>query len=251
MLQYNGYLSFIVPDNLFSGNRSDSYQVLINNQVPFVSFNPSNQLFFPGIQQYICYFLLHKHSPGLTTIIEHDDTNKFTIHLEDRPVNPVRSWTPHSEKLVKQFVSNERNQVVYNRGKSLNLYKGNKYPIIYTPDKTVYTNNLDLAAGYGQKKAIIFAISVNLAFKMDYLGNVGAGPNTFYIPFKTIADGKKLKTFLKSDTYKELALATKTTRQYLKIAFIEHLKLDKIVSKGKQTNKLKNKKINKNTRKRK
>ena len=38
---------------------------------------------------------------------------------------------------------------------------------------------------------------------------------------------------INSNDYKTLALATKTTRQYLKIAFIEHLKLTKIMGHNK------------------
>ena len=68
---------------------------------------------------------------------------------------------------------------------------------------------------------------------MDYSGKFGAGPNTFYIPFNTITEGKKLEQFLGSPDYKTLALATKTTRQYLKIAFIEHLKLTTIFNSNK------------------
>jgi hypothetical protein len=86
-----------------------------------------------------------------------------------------------------------------------------------------------LARGLKIKKAIIFSISPDLEFKMDYSGKFGVGPNTFIIPFKTIAEGKRLERFLNSEDYKTLALATKTTRQYLKIAFIEHLKLTKIM----------------------
>ena len=247
MLKHHGYLSFIVPDNIFSGNGSECYQVLLKNDVPFISFNPSNQTFFPGIQQYICYFILNKISTKSNfTIVESDNTNKIKIHLEDRPVNPIRNWSNHSEKLVKKFVSNERNQVVYNRGKNLNSYKGTKYPVIYTPIKTLHTNNIDLAAGFGKKKAIVFSISTDLAFKMDYSGKFGAGPNTFYIPFETVVQGKRLETFLNSKDYKQLVLATKTSRQYLKIALIEHLKLDKIMKSNPRTQKrIHNKKANK------
>jgi hypothetical protein len=82
---------------------------------------------------------------------------------------------------------------------------------------------------------------------MDYSGNYGAGPNTFWIPFTNQSEGKKLEQFLKSDDYKTLALATKTNRQFLKIPFIEHLKLEKIM---KQTNKTRrNKNINNKTKK--
>lgn len=229
LLNNGGYLSFIVPDNIFAGNGSTSYQTIIENDIPFVSFNPSNQSFFYKIHQPVCYFILHKGRKPGTTTIEHDDRLTFQITLKDRPVNPIRDWTLHNEKLINQFVGNERNNVSYNRGKSIQLYKGNKYPVIFTPSKTLQTNNLKLAAGYGIKKAIIFSISPDLAFKMDYSGKFGAGPNTFYIPFNTNTEGKRLEKFLNSNEYKTLALATKTTRQYLKIAFIEHLKLTKIM----------------------
>lgn len=243
MLTNGGYLSFIVPDNIFSGNGSQSYKTLIQNHIPFVSFNPSNQSFFHKIQQPVCYFILHKDNKNEFTKIEHNDQLTFQIKLHDRPVNPIRNWTPYTEKLINQFVSTERNNVIYNRGKSIKSYKGNKYSVIFTHSKTLETNNPKLAAGFGIKKAIIFSISPELAFKMDYSGHFGSGPNTFYIPFNTISEGKKLEHFLNSPDYKTLALATKTTRQYLKIAFIEHLKLTHIFREHYKTNKTKNRKI--------
>jgi hypothetical protein len=247
MLKNGGYLSFVVPDNIFSGNGLPSYHILIENHVPFVSFNPSNQTFFHKIQQPVCYFILHKINKPGTTTIQHNDQLTFQITLQDRPVNPIRNWTLNTEKLINKFVSNERNTVSYIRGKSIKSYKGNKYPIIFTPSKTLQTNNPALAPGHGTKKAIIFSISPELAFKMDYSGKFGAGPNTFYIPFNTNIEGKKLQKFLNSDDYKTLALATKTTRQYLKISFIEHLKLTKIMG----HTKTKKHKINHNNKTRK
>lgn len=89
---------------------------------------------------------------------------------------------------------------------------------------------MELAPGINIKKAVIFAISPNLEFDMDYTGKYGVGPNTFYIPFKTFAQGKHLEVFLKSDHYKTIALACKTSRQFLKIGFIEHLNLHKIMN---------------------
>jgi hypothetical protein len=244
LLKTDGYLSFIVPDNIFSGNGSESYKILIQNDVPFISFN---QTFFKSIQQPICYFLLHKtnNTTKNNTIIENNNINKrFTIKLEDRPVNPIRNWSPYTENLIKKYVSNKRNEVHYNRGANLKMYKGTKYPIIYSPLKTLYTNTKDLAIGLGIKKAIIFAISVDLSFKMDYSGDYGLGPNTFYVPFETIKEGKKIETFLNSEEYKSLALATKTTRQYLKLSFIEYLNFEKIL-KTQETNKMR---TNKTTR---
>ena len=241
LLKKGGYLSFVVPDNIFSGNGSQSYQTIIQNRVPFVSLNPSNQSFFNKIQQHVCYFILQKLPSQTLTTIEHNNEQTFQIKLQDRPVNPIRNWTLYTEKLINKFVSNQRNNVSYNRGKSINSYKGNKYTVIYTPSKTLHTNNPKLAPGINIKKAIIFSISPDLAFTMDYSGKYGAGPNTFYIPFNSIVEGKKLERFLNSKEYKTLALATKTTRQYLKIAFIEYLKLTTIMGSNNKTKKHKDK----------
>ena len=242
-------MSFVVPDNIFSGNGSQSYQTIIQNRVPFVSLNSSNQSFFNKIQQHVCYFILQKQPSQTLTTIEYNDQQTFQIKLQDRPVNPIRNWTLNTEKLINKFVGNQRNVVSYNRGKSINSYKGNKYTVIYTPSKTLHTNNPTLAPGINIKKAIIFSISPELAFKMDYSGNYGAGPNTFYIPFNTNAQGKKLEKFLNSKEYKTLALATKTTRQYLKIAFIEYLKLTKIMGLNKTKKNKDKQKHNNKTRK--
>jgi len=242
MLKNNGYLAFIVPDNMFAGNGSKSYQILIQNNVPFVSFNPHNQTFFPTIQQYICYFLLHKTQqkiPTSKTTIE-SNNHTFITELQNRPVNPVRNWNKHTENLIQTFVSNDKNETKYNRGKPISFYNGSKYPIIYTPSKLLHTNNIELAVGKGIKKAVIFAISTQLEFKMDYTGKYGVGPNTFYIPFVSTTQGKHLEKFLNSKQYKTLALATKTTRQYLKNAFIQHLKLTKIFNDNVKTKKKKN-----------
>ena len=114
---------------------------------------------------------------------------------------------------------------IYNRGDSLASYKGTKYPIIYTPLKTLYSNDISKAVGFGIKKAIIFAISTKLTIKMDFKGEYGVGPNTIYIPFVSSAQGKQLEELLNKEDVKMLALITKTSRQYLKLAFIEYLKL--------------------------
>jgi hypothetical protein len=228
MLKHGGYISFLTPDNLFSGNGVNAYKPLVENWVSFVSFHSEIQGFFPGIQQYMCYFLLQKNEKR-ETLIENTDGKQFHVMLEDRAVNPVRNWTKKTEMLVRKYISNKKNVARYNRGKLLASYKGNKFSLIYTSSKKIGTNKSELAVGIGIKKAVIFAISPDLKFEMDYKGKYGIGPNTFYIPFNTIAEGNRLEHFLKSDEYKILALATKTTRQYLKIGFIEHLNLTKIM----------------------
>jgi len=232
LLKFGGYISFLTPDNLFSGNGLNAYKILVKNWVSFVSFNSEIQRLFPGIQQYMCYFLLKKNENNKKreTIIENTNGEKFHIMLEDRAVNPVRNWTQKTEMLIRKYISNKKNVARYNRGKALSSYKGNKYSLIYTSSKKIGTNQSELAVGLGIKKAVIFAISPDLKFEMDYEGKFGIGPNTFYIPFNTVVEGKRLEQFLKSDEYKMLALATKTTRQYLKIGFIEHLNLEKIMT---------------------
>jgi hypothetical protein len=247
ILKPNGYISLITPDNIFSGNGVESYRIMIQNRVSFISFNSEIQDLFPGIQQYMCYFLLQKKVGENKTVIENTYGTRFQIILEDRPMNPVRDWTSKTEQMIKKYISNTKNTAIYNRGKPFALYKGNKYSLIYTKTKKLTCNNIEYAVGLGIKKAVIFAISTDLDFVMDYNGKYGVGPNTFYIPFDTITEGKRLEHFLNSSDYRQLALATKTTRQYLKIAFIQHLNLTKIMgSIPKNTQRRSNKKrINK------
>lgn len=244
LLKDDGYLTFLVPDNMLSGNGNVGYNTMIQYNVYFVSFNKEIQTFFPKIQQYICYFLLQKKKPS-STIIQNTNGEEFTTQLLDRPVNPVRNWNLYIEKLLKQYITNEKNNAVYNRGKPLSVYNGTKYSVIYTSSKKLRTNKLEYAPGLNIKKAVIFAISPNLEFEMDYTGKYGVGPNTFYIPFNTVSQGRQLNAFLKSHHYNLMALACKTSRQFLKIGFIEHLNLHKIMNTNKSNTK-KRKSNNKN-----
>lgn len=224
LLTPGGYLSFIVPDRMFGGNGTKAYKTLLLASIKFISFNPKNQVYFPNIQQYICYFLLQKSKSTRKTTIE-SRNGTFQTHLTNRPVNPIIDWTHHTDELTNKYIGNIRNTSIYNRGDSLASYKGTKYPIIYTPLKTLYSNDISKAVGFGIKKAIIFAISTKLTIKMDFKGEYGVGPNTIYIPFVSSAQGKQLEELLNKEDVKMLALITKTSRQYLKLAFIEYLKL--------------------------
>jgi hypothetical protein len=87
-----------------------------------------------------------------------------------------------------------------------------------------------MAHGLGQKKVVIFIISPQLHFEVDFTGKFGVGPNTIYIPFQTDKEGLLLVDFFNSDIYKTLALATKVNRQFLKIKFIQYLNLNKVLS---------------------
>ena len=223
------YLLFITPDNLFSGG-SKAYLKLLEGHVEMISFDKSIKIFFPKIQEYICYFLFKKEDPGQTLIIGNDGQS-FECFLRNRPVNPVRNWSQYTEYLVNTYLLDTKNNSVYNRGKTLCEYQISEegYALIYTPSKYLYTTNKKLAIGLGIKKIIIFAISPNLEFKTDFEGNYGLGPNTFYIPIKNKDEGIKLEKWLNSDIYKIIALSSKTSRQFLKIKFLQHLHLEKII----------------------
>ena len=224
------YLLFITPDNLFSGG-SKAYLKLLEGHVEIICFDKSIQTFFPKIQEYICYFLFKKQEPGQTLIIGNDGQS-FECFLRKRPVNPVRNWSQDTEHLINTYLLDKRNNSVYNRGKPLNQYQisgQEEDALIYTPSKYLYTTNKKLAIGLGIKKIVIFAISPNLEFKTDFDGNYGLGPNTFYIPINNLDEGLKLEQWFNSDIYKKLALSSKTSRQFLKIKFLQHLHLEKII----------------------
>lgn len=241
ILLVNGHLAFITPNNLFAGNSSSVYKRLVTESNINVNSIVFEKKPFPKVQQLFCYFHIN-----LTNKLKKETliNNEFKTLLLDRPINPVMNWTIGSEALVKQYLlpSGKKNGAKYNRGKSVGEYVGNKYKLVYKPNgEMLGTNSLELAVGYGIKKIVIFAISPSLEFVSDFKGEYGVGPNTFYIPIKSAIEGRKLATFLSSDKYKELALACKTTRQFLKIGFIEHLNINKIVSNN-ITNKTRKKK---------
>lgn len=234
----NGHLGFITPNNLFAGNSSAVYKRIVTDNKLEVSSIVFEKKPFPGVQQLFCFFLINKVEKS-NKIRKTTINNEFTTTLLDRPINPVMNWTNKVESLVKKYISNTvKNGAKYVRGKSVSDYIGNKYKLIYKPDGAMLTtNSLEMASGYGVKKVVIFAISPSLQFEADFDGKFGVGPNTFFIPIASINEGKKLVKFLESDEYKELALACKTTRQFLKIGFIEHLNLNKIYNKGNKTRK--------------
>lgn len=243
MLNSGGYIAFITPDNILSGNTTKAYPVFLENYVKFVSLDNIQRRFFPSVQQHMCYFIIEKEGKKKNTILINNNGDKLTINIKDRVLNPVRNWSIKTDKLIDTYLSDTKNHVVYNRGKNLDAYKGTKYTLIYTPDKMLHTNNEKLAVGYGIPKIVIFGISTKLDFKDDYAGEYGVGPNTFYIPIKNASEGKRISSFLKSDIYSLLVESTKTTRQFMKIALLEYLNIDKIVRKPgtKKIRKYKNK----------
>lgn len=219
------HVVMLTPDNIFSSPAATL------RGVKTIVFSPELEQAFNGqIQQPLCWFHIVIGWRGLTTVINANNPS-FTVDIFRHPINPVRHWTKSTEKLTNDWLQTRQNAAVYNRGKPLSEYsaRSGTYKCVYTPSKNIYTNRVALAIGHGVKKIIIFIISPLLEFVVDNTGNLCCGPNTIYIPFTNVAEGKKLATFFASETYKTLALATRTTRQFLKLAFIQHLNLAKIV----------------------
>ena len=236
-LKAEGYLSFITPDNLFSGG-SKTYKELIENNVIIISFDKIIQIFFPKIQQIMCYFLVNKTKSQETMIIGNNGSS-FPCLLEPRPVNPVRDWNKDTEQLIQTYIGKTKNNGVYNRGKVLHTYKPENfaienddifYSLIYKPNEKLSVQEKSLAIGFGQKKIVIFLISPNLDFECDFDGIYGVGPNTFYFPIKNKEEGILLDRFFKSDVYKKIMMSTKTTRQFIKIACLQYLNVNKIIT---------------------
>ena len=236
---FTDYILVITPDNIFSGG-SKLYKRMVNkHSVLLIDLDKSNQQFFLKIQQYICYFLIQNghnvdnDGHDVLTKIICNDGSFFSVKLVDRPVNPVRNWNAETENLIRKYISNTKNNIVYNRGKSIQHYgsEGCNHDIalIYTPTKFLYTNRDDLAVGYEIKKIVIFCISVKMEFKLDLDGQYGVGPNTFYIPLENNQSEKWIR-FLESDDYKTMVSSTKTNRQFLKNTFIQHLNYEYILN---------------------
>ena len=235
LLSDGGWMSLIVPDNLFSGG-SKTYKQLIQHNVVRLNVCKSNQQYFPKIQQFICYFLLEKivGAIGITNIVGAttdivttvgttlvcNNGDLLFVSLLDRPINPIRDWNVDTEQLANRYISPSRNQAVYVRGLPVSSYIGSQYKIIYTPSKWLAN---DIAVGIGIKKVVIFSISIHLEFMIDWDGEWGVGPNTFYIPIESVEDGMRWKQFLESPEYRTLAVACRTCRQFLKNAFVSHL----------------------------
>jgi hypothetical protein len=220
LLAQDGFMSLIVPDNLFSGGNK-TYKELIKYQIPILNLCKSNQLYFPKIQQFICYFLMQKHTDTgtSTTKIICNNGDVMNVRLSGRPINPVRDWNPKMEELTNKYISLNKNDAVYVRGFPVSQYVGDKHKVIYTPTAWL-TSDSDSIPGLGVKKIVIFSISIDFKFTIDWDGQFGVGPNTFYIPIKDEADGLMWKQFLESSDYHALATACRTCRQFLKNSFV-------------------------------
>jgi hypothetical protein len=229
LLNIDGYLIFITPDNIMTGNTNKAYEEIIKLHVIYISFNNIKKRYFPTVGQPMCYFFIQNTQSDKQTKIEISGENIFLVKLQDRPLNPVREWTKENEELVNKYITNDTNNVVYNRGTSASEYKGGKYEVVYTPTPPyLYTNNIELANGLNIRKVILFETKPLSHGILDATGKYGVGPHTFYVPFNTILEGKILDRFFKSEIYKTLVRIS-TTSQYLKTSLIKHLNIPNIL----------------------
>ena len=229
LLEDNGYLLFITPDNLLTGNTGTAYKEIIKINTLVININNIQKRYFPKIGQSMCYFLVEnsQKNTNVKTIIVNQYGEKLNVILQNRSVNPIRNWTAKTELLLKKYLIHSENKAVYNRGTDESDYMGGKYEVIYKPNKNLHTDNIALAPGLGFKKMVLFENIPESEGKLDITGNYGVGPHTMYIPFETNTEGKILQNFFKSTDYKDL-LNSILTSQYLKTSIIKHLNLIKI-----------------------
>jgi len=218
ILKENGYLSFIVPDNMFS--KLNNY--LTNNNIIYINFLGN---YFKSIQCNVCYFILNNTTKKYKTIIEDINGNKSNILLDDRKINPIKEWNNYTDELVNKYISKTKNNSVYNRGKNISEYIGSKYDVIYLPNKILKTDDILLAKGFGINKIIIFMMHSELKYLIDYNGIYGSGPNTLYIPFTSIDECKYLDHILSSNEFKLLVNITRGIRKFMKLALFQYLKI--------------------------
>lgn len=227
LLSPKGHLAFIVPSNLFSGNAHALYAWMVEHaHIKQITFLSKEMGHFPHVQHAMCHFTLAlNRRTGTGTRISSAAAAPFSVLLRNRVCNPVSHWTPSTEKLVARWIGDTKHIGAHAvRGKSVASYRGTKYAIAFTPNRTLRTNSTELAKGKGEKKAILFVMSPETpAFKMDWSGRMGAGPNTFYVAFSSEQEGKRIETFLTGDVFAELVASTRTTRQFVKTGMLEHL----------------------------
>jgi hypothetical protein len=236
LLNKNGYLLFVTPDNIMTGNTNKAYEEIIKYNTLYISFNNIQKRYFPSIGQSMCYFLVQTGTKNdkTKTQINNQDNKNISIILKDRNINPVRDWTSETEKIFSDYITTEKNDSTYYRGTTESDYKGGKYTVIYLPNReNIYlkTNNEKLAPGLGIKKVVLFETVPASNGIIDYKGEYGVGPHTIYIPFQTNSEGKLLERFFKSQIYRKLVDSSQTSHRYLKVTLVSHLNLDKILLK--------------------
>ena len=112
LLNENGYLLFVTPDNIMTGNTNKAYEEIIKYNTLYISFNNIQKRYFPSIGQTMCYFLVQtgtKNNKTKILQINNQDNKNISIILKDRNINPVRDWTSETEKIFSDYITTEKN----------------------------------------------------------------------------------------------------------------------------------------------
>jgi hypothetical protein len=233
LLKTNGYLIFVTPDNIMTGNTNKAYEEIIKHRVIYVNFNNIKRRYFPTVGQSMCYFLIqnkkdtpHKRMP---TTIQSGEKESIEVELKDRSINPVNNWTLHNEKLMDKYITNHQNGFI--RTKDIVKLEGSsgKITVIVNSEKD-YTTNDDTIQGYKIRKYILYRMQPSAQGRLDKTGRYGLFSQIYYLPLKDYTDKQieSIKEFFESDMYRTLQQVT-TTGQYLKDAFIKSIDISKII----------------------
>lgn len=234
VLKSNGYLLFVTPDNILTGNKNPTYKELINYDIYDININNIKSNYFPGIGQQMCYFLLRKtKTNNHKTTITNNKGNSFDVVMKDRSVNPVGDWSPSTEKLINEYLNNDnQNSFIRTSEEKIQNIPSGKIKVLINSTESIKTNNRDVE-GYGITKFILFRMQPSVEGILDSTGNIGLSTDQiYYLPLEGYnkTDIGKIVNFFKSEQYKILQKAT-TTGQFLKDGFIKSINIDKITGK--------------------
>lgn len=234
LLENKGYLLFVTPDNILTGNKNPTYNELIKYDIHDININNIKGRYFPGIGQQMCYFLLKKiKTNGFKTKITNNKDNKIDVIIKDRAINPVVDWSIYTEKIINEYIdTNKQNN--FKRTSEVNIENNpdGKIKVLINSNESVKTNNKDIE-GYGLSKFILFRMQPAAEGVLDATGNVGLSTDQiYYLPLEEYnkTDVNNIIKFFKSEQYRVLQKAT-TTGQFLKDAFIKSININKIVGK--------------------
>jgi hypothetical protein len=111
LLNDRGFLMFVTPDNIMTGNTNSAYEEIIKYNTVYISFNNIQKRYFPFIGQSMCYFLVENSQKinEFKTIIVNQHGEKLSVILQNRSVNPIRNWTIETERLIAKYITNTEN----------------------------------------------------------------------------------------------------------------------------------------------
>ena len=233
ILSEKGYILFVTPDNIMSGNTNIAYKEIIKFNTYFININNIKKTYFPKIGQSMCYFLVQKNKKisGFETTIINQKNDEIKVILENRPVNPISDWNNKTEKLIRKYINLEKNNFIRTTD-SVKIHESSDgdITVIINANKSIRTNNKNIE-GYKIPKYIFFRMQPSADGIMDKTGNFGLGQQIYYLPLSTYNSEQKIliDNFFKSNDYKTLQQIT-TTGQYLKDAFIKSLNINKILA---------------------